>query len=50
VEFLTTNNLFRQFAQSAPPDWATKNFQVVLHNTIYGNSAGSLTIVASEVW
>ncbi len=50
VEFLTKNDLFRQFAQSAPSDWSTKNFQIVLHNTIYGNSAGSLTLVASEVW
>ncbi len=50
VEFLTKNDLFRQFAQSAPSDWSTKNFQIVLHNSIYGNSAGSLTIVASEVW
>jgi hypothetical protein len=40
VEFLTKNDLFRQ----------TKNFQIVLHNAIYGNSAGSLTLVASEVW
>lgn len=50
VEFLTTNDLFRQFAQSAPPDWSTRNFQIVLHNTIYGNSAGSLSVVASDVW
>ncbi len=50
VEFLTKNDLFRQFAQSAPADWSTKNFQIVLHNTIYGNSAGSLTLVASAVW
>jgi hypothetical protein len=50
VEFLTKNDLFRQFAQSVPSDWSTKNFQIVLHNTIYGNSAGSLAMVASEVW
>ncbi|MGH9646915.1 MAG: hypothetical protein ACRD4E_08880 [Bryobacteraceae bacterium] len=50
VEFLTKNDLFRQFAQSGSSDWSTKNFQIVLHNTIYGNSAGSLKIVASEIW
>ena len=50
VEFLTKNDLFRQFTQSAPPDWSTKNLQIVLHNTIYENSAGSLKVVASEVW
>jgi hypothetical protein len=49
VEFLTKNDLFRQFSDSAPADWASKNFQIVLHNNIYGNSAGSLAIVASEV-
>ncbi len=49
VEFLTNNELFRQFADSAPKDWASKNFQIILHNSIYGNSAGSLTIVASDV-
>jgi hypothetical protein len=50
VEFLTSEDSFRQFAQSAPPDWSAKNFQVVLHNTIYGNSAASLKVVASDVW
>jgi hypothetical protein len=50
VEFLTSNDVFRQFAQSAPSDWPAKNLQIVLHNPIYDNSAGSLTVVASEVW
>jgi|SRR5581483_9450544 len=50
VEFLTKNELFRQFTASAPAGWLDGNFQIVLHNTIYGNSAGSLTVVASEVW
>lgn len=50
VEFLTQNDAFRQFVRSAPADWSTKNFQVVLHNTIYGNSAASLSVVASDVW
>jgi hypothetical protein len=50
VEFLTKNDSFRQFADSAPADWSRKNFQIVLHNTIYGNTAGSLRVVASDVW
>jgi hypothetical protein len=50
VEFLTKDDLFRKFTQSAPPDWSTKNLQIVMHNTIYENSAGSLTVVASEIW
>ena len=40
VEFLTNNDLFRQFAQSAPPDWPNKSFQVVLHNATMGIRPG----------
>jgi hypothetical protein len=50
VEFLTRSESFRQFAASAPSDWPARNFQIVLHNTIYGSSAGSVTVVGSEVW
>jgi len=50
VEFLTNNGLFEPFVQSLPPDWARKSFQAVLHNSIHGNSSGSLTVVAFEVW
>jgi len=50
VEFLTRNEAFRQFADAAPAGWSGGNFQIVLHNSIYGNSAGSLTIVGSAVW
>ena len=50
VEFLSRSNSFDMFAQSAPRGWETKNFQVVLRNTIHGNSPGSLTVLASHVW
>ena len=50
VEFLTSDDSFRKFADQAPADWADRNFQIVLHNVIYGNSPGSLTVVAFEVW
>lgn len=50
VEFLSNNGLFERFAASLPPDWARKSFQAVLHNSIHGNSSGSLTVVAFEVW
>jgi hypothetical protein len=49
VEFLTRDANFEKFAASAP-GWEEKNFQVVLHNTIHGNSPGSLNIVASQLW
>ncbi len=50
VEFLSRGSSFDLFAQSAPRGWETKNFQVVLRNTIHGNSPGSLTVLASHVW
>ena len=50
VEFLSRSGSFNQFAQSAPRGWEDKNFQVVLHNTIHGNSSGSVTAVAAHFW
>lgn len=50
VEFLSNDRHLGPVVNSMPADWATKSFQVVLHNTIHGNSAGSLTVVASHVW
>ena len=50
VEFLSRDSSFDLFAKSAPRGWETKNFQVVLRNTIHGNSAGSLAVMASHVW
>ena len=50
VEFLSRNGSFDQFAKSAPSGWENKNFQVVLQNTIHGNSSGSVTVVASHFW
>jgi hypothetical protein len=50
VEFLSRGSSFDLFAKSAPKGWENSNFQIVLHNTIHGNSAGSLDVVASHVW
>jgi hypothetical protein len=50
VEFLSRSGSFDQFAQSAPRGWENKNFQVVLQNTIHGNSSGSVTALASHFW
>ncbi|HEY1239801.1 MAG TPA: hypothetical protein VGF16_04550 [Bryobacteraceae bacterium] len=50
VEFLSRSSSFDLFAQSAPRGWETKNFQVVLRNSIHGNSPGSLAVMASHVW
>ena len=50
VEFLTDDRLFETFSVAAPPDWTRKNFQVVLHDRIFGRSPGFLNVVASYVW
>jgi len=50
VEFLADERLFGTFSAAAPADWTHKNFQVVLHNRIFGKSPGSLNVVASHVW
>ena len=50
VEFLSNDRYLDPFVKSMPADWAIKSFQAVLHNTIHGNSPGSLTVVASAVW
>jgi hypothetical protein len=50
VEFLTRTEAFEQFSSVAPAGWPDRNFQVVLHNTIHGNSAGALKVVAFHIW
>ncbi len=50
VEFLSNDRYLGPFAKSLPADWTNTSFQAVLHNTIHGNSAGSLSVVASAVW
>jgi hypothetical protein len=50
VEFLADERLFEAFSVAAPSDWTRKNFQIVLHNRIFGKSPGSLNVVASHVW
>jgi hypothetical protein len=50
VEFLANEHLFEIFSRAAPADWMRKNFQIVLHERIFGKSPGSLNVVASQVW
>jgi hypothetical protein len=49
VEFLSKADSFNLFARKAR-GWEDQNFQVVLYNTIHGNSPGSLTVVAWHTW
>ena len=50
VEFLADERLFQKFAGNAPADWSRRDFQVVLHERIFGNSPGSLSVVAAHFW
>lgn len=50
AEFLTEERFFDAFVKQAPPEWSSKNFQVVLHNNIYGHWPGSQAVVAYHVW
>jgi len=50
VEFLTEQPYFDAFVKQAPPDWSSRNFQVVLHNHIHGHWPGSPAVVAFNVW
>ena len=50
VEFVANEHLFEMFSRTAPADWTHKNFQIVLHERIFGNSPGSLNVVVSHVW
>ncbi len=50
VEFLTNEKAFETFSESMPADWPRRSFQIVLHNSIHGNSPGSLSVVAWYAW
>jgi hypothetical protein len=50
VEFLSNPEKFELFASKAAAGWENKSFQVVLRNTIHGNSSGALSIAAMHVW
>jgi hypothetical protein len=50
VEFLSRPKAFEKFALQAPAGWQHRSFQVVLHNTIHGNSPGPATVAAWHVW
>ncbi|MBI4889199.1 MAG: hypothetical protein HY821_01160 [Acidobacteria bacterium] len=50
AEFLTDPVLFRQFTSQAPPDWASRNFQIVLHCTVHAHTPGPPKVIATHVW
>lgn len=50
VEFLSSDQYLGPFLKKMPAGWENKSFQVVLHNSVHGNTPGSLTVIASHVW
>lgn len=50
VEFPADGHQFEKFSRNALPDWERRNFQIVLHERIFGKSPGSLNVVASHIW
>jgi hypothetical protein len=50
IDFVAHEDDFNEFAKSAPAGWEKKSFQLVLSNTIHGNSPGKLTVVATHLW
>ena len=49
VEFLTRSDFFDAFARRRP-DWASKNFQIVLQNSIHERTPGPPELVTYRVW
>ena len=49
-EFLTTPSLLDEAARKWPPDWPTKNVQVLLRTTVHRGTPATPSIVATHVW
>jgi hypothetical protein len=50
AELITNPELLAEAFQGAPRDWQKKNFQIVLHVKIIGNSPAVPQVVASYYW
>ena len=49
-DFLTNQSLLSEAMQRAPKDWKHKNFQLVLHTQIIGNSPERPSVIAANFW
>lgn len=49
VEFLSNSKYFDLFAKSDPYGWPDRDFEVILHNSVYGDVPGVPAIVSSYV-
>ncbi len=49
-EFLTDPRLLEPALAKLPPDWPSKNVQVLLHTTVYRNTPAAPKVLAAQVW
>jgi hypothetical protein len=49
-EFLTNAAYLREGLRGAPPDWKTRNLQLVLHADVVGRAPGAPKVIASWYW
>ena len=50
AEFLVNDSLIEQAVKDAPPDWKTRNMQVLLYSKVVGRTPGPPKILAVHFW
>lgn len=50
AESLSDSEVFAKLIKHAPPDWPSKNFQMILHTRVIGMTPGAPKLVASHFW
>jgi hypothetical protein len=50
TDFLLDPKLFSQLSKSMPPDWAARNFQVLLSARVIGATPGPPQVVTAYFW
>jgi hypothetical protein len=49
-EFVSSSEDLEKGLRDAPPDWAQKNLQIVVHTTVTDSIPGPPEIVATYIW
>ncbi|HZU09126.1 MAG TPA: hypothetical protein VFA02_04430 [Pseudacidobacterium sp.] len=49
-EFIVSPEKLAELEKSAPPGWASRNFEAVLKVEVVGGNTGAATVVASQFW
>jgi len=50
AEFLTSPQHLDDVLRHGPPDWATRNIQIVLETRVIDGAAGPPHVLATHVW